>query len=752
MLFSALPVAADNTFPYSYSVFEYLQGGELVITHTEDTLSEPLTFFVKPNWAEEAEAIYVWRGLKRQNAKGAAIGSSYIIATYPLNGSILTVWKDDNGYFLSEFDSNLTMSNVAEIYGHWKPYYPPKAEWIGKTSKNEYALLLNQTLFLCKLDSSDRWTINEIAKDVFTAASLFQKNEKYDYKAVYLVYQGASIIINFLKEDNSEKFVARIPISDNIFIQRFKNQAAVISYSKSYPNSLLRIVDSEHGIVSETWIETSGDKIKIDFSGPTAKIYYLFTNNQHYYLRIFDFTRNNKEAQLIAIPNELIEPMGLWILDKSVSAVFRNGIVTFDKNGEILAIDFFPFGEYFTQKVNINSWKNYLILSSKTATLTLLSEKHEFWYINRFFANFGQIILPTVLILIILILFFRFRRQKNLLEAVLNLPATGAVFIIDKYGRLIRANSSGQKLLGITDSIPMRRIFKYYCELEHTKPITELVDKAIATRDTFTQKLNIVKANDMYEWIFNVIALRTATGIYKGFVLTGIDITEQLEKKRLSNWAQLAHDMQTNLSTIRLNAEQLDVEESTNNADRRKKIIHQVGLLIQRVRDVVTVGRSDSINKEMVDAYDICHEVRNEFDETVFPNVSFTVDVQHLNIFCDKPKMIRAVRNAVENGIKAMQGKPGSITITNWSDAKYTYIGVQDTGPGMDEKTKKKMLTPYFTTAKKTGGAGIGTMIMQHVMELHGGEIQVKSEVGVGTQIIFCIPNYSRSKTQQKKK
>jgi two-component system phosphate regulon sensor histidine kinase PhoR len=222
-----------------------------------------------------------------------------------------------------------------------------------------------------------------------------------------------------------------------------------------------------------------------------------------------------------------------------------------------------------------------------------------------------------------------------------------------------------------------------------------------------------------------------------------------LERKRLSNWAQLAHDMQTNLSTIRLNAEQFDIEEGTNNANRRKKIIHQVGLLIQRVRDVVTVGRSDTINKELVDAYDICHEVRSEFDEAVFPNVSFAVDVQHFNIFCDKPKMIRAVRNAVENGIKSMQGKPGSIVITNWNDAKYAYIGVQDTGPGMDDKTMKKMLTPYFTTAKKSGGAGIGTMIMQHVMELHGGEIQVKSELGVGTQIVFCIPNYAHNKTSK---
>jgi two-component system phosphate regulon sensor histidine kinase PhoR len=734
-------------------MFEYLQGGQVVITSSDSKEEQVLSFFVKPNWSEDADALYSWRGMKRQNAKGAAIGSSYILASYPLKKSILSLWKDSRGFFISVIDSNLTMKCVTEVKGNWNPYFPISAQWLGKTGANEYGLFLNQTFFICRFYGLDSLTVIPVSSDVVTVTSLYDEKRKSKYKAVYLLYKEASGIINFLSNNNEEKFSARIPISDDVFLQKFKNRAAIISYSKSYPNSLLKIVDPERGVISETWIETSGEKIKVDFSGGTGKIFFLESDNQQYYLNIFDYSKKNNgnNNPRIEIPSELIEPMGLWLLDGILIALFRNGIATFDCTGKVLAIDFFPFGEYFTnhKKLSIDRIKDYLVLASPTSSVILKRQEHDLWYINRFFANFGRILLPTILILIIIILFIFFRRQKALLEAVLNLPATGVVFIIDKYGRLKRANGSGKKLLGITDSIPMRRMFRYYCEMEHTKPITELVEKAIATRDTFTQKLNIVKANDMFEWVFNVIALRNATGIYKGFVLTGIDITEQLERKRLSNWAQLAHDMQTNLSTIRLNAEQFDIEEGTNNANRRKKIIHQVGLLIQRVRDVVTVGRSDTINKELVDAYDICHEVRSEFDEAVFPNVSFAVDVQHFNIFCDKPKMIRAVRNAVENGIKSMQGKPGSIVITNWNDAKYAYIGVQDTGPGMDDKTMKKMLTPYFTTAKKSGGAGIGTMIMQHVMELHGGEIQVKSELGVGTQIVFCIPNYAHNKTSK---
>jgi signal transduction histidine kinase len=61
----------------------------------------------------------------------------------------------------------------------------------------------------------------------------------------------------------------------------------------------------------------------------------------------------------------------------------------------------------------------------------------------------------------------------------------------------------------------------------------------------------------------------------------------------------------------------------------------------------------------------------------------------------------------------------------------------------MDEQTRKKILQPYFTTSGGKGGSGIGTMIMQQVLELHGGSITIQSEKGTGTEIIFSLPQSS---------
>ena len=335
------------------------------------------------------------------------------------------------------------------------------------------------------------------------------------------------------------------------------------------------------------------------------------------------------------------------------------------------------------------------------------------------------------------------------MNTLLDLPSSGMVFVIDQNGKLKRANDSGKAFLGISDIIPLRRHFEYYCVMEYTSPILDLVKNSLSSQGNFNQRISLVIENEPREWLCTVLPLRNVTGIFRGIVLTGIDITEELEKKRINNWAQLAHDMQTNLSTIRLNAEQIELNDDPVLVQRKNKILHQVKVLINRVRDIVTVGRSDELDKATVNAASICIEARVEFDEIMFPEIDFELKILNISVVCDKAKMIRAVRNAIENAIKAFKGKSGYIRISCYDDEKNTYFKVEDDGPGMTEETKNKMLKPYFTTAKKTGGGGIGTMIMQHVMELHGGHIVVESEEGAGTSVTFVLPKFNRERKKK---
>lgn len=72
-------------------------------------------------------------------------------------------------------------------------------------------------------------------------------------------------------------------------------------------------------------------------------------------------------------------------------------------------------------------------------------------------------------------------------------------------------------------------------------------------------RITLIDGDSIKEYIWSTTPLFGFAGTFAGCIFSGIDITAELEKKRLTNWAQLAHDMQTNLSIILLNAQQLQI-------------------------------------------------------------------------------------------------------------------------------------------------------------------------------------------------
>lgn len=739
---------SDNTFESSYSKFEYFEGGSLHLL-TSDKIQEPTSVLIKPNWAESTEVLYVWSGIARTNAKGSTFGGAYILAAKPLDKIILLLWKLNERFFISANDTNFNFLAITELQGDWDKYSNIKANWVGKTAANDYLLLIDNNLVMCRYDNHTSIQASVIYSNVVNAAPMLDQSGKQT-GFIYVLGKEGNGAVFFVDNDGYEHYGALIPVYDEIYIfPKNDEQATIVSSSKSSANSLITIIQRDRGIVYKEWIEAYSERLKLVSDENDLNLYYLKNVGNEYTLiksKINIYSHHNIIAAN-TLQDQFIEPYGLWIIDDVIYCLFRNGLATFDKDGKQLSSDFIPFGEMFIDIPELTVFDNYLVLSSKTASLVLEREDHPFWLVNRFFMKeSGKVILPAALIVALIVLFQFYRSQKHTLKAILNLSSVGIVYILDKQGRLTGINSSGRKLLGLSNVMSVKKVFQYYCVKDSLKPLRDLIDKSLNSMDEIKQKINLTVDGEPKEYYCTTIPYFSAFGKYKGMIFTGVDITEELERKRLSNWAQLAHDMQTNLTTIKLNAEQLDVESSSENLDRRKKIIHQVGLLIHRIRDIVTVGRSDSIDRQIYDAFDICHQAIQEFDETLYPNVTFSVETEHFNVSIDKPKMLRAFRNAIENGIRSMSGKEGNIKVTSYRDSRNAYFSIKDTGVGMDEKTRKKVLTPYFTTSKKQGGHGIGTMIMQHVLELHGGTLKINSEKGKGTELIFSIPNSAINK------
>jgi PAS domain S-box-containing protein len=109
-----------------------------------------------------------------------------------------------------------------------------------------------------------------------------------------------------------------------------------------------------------------------------------------------------------------------------------------------------------------------------------------------------------------------------------------------------------------------------------------------------------------------------------------------------------------------------------------------------------------------------------------------------LTVRIDSDLIKQAVLNVVLNGIQAMTGSAGTLTLAAYRDESVVSIAVRDEGPGIPPEVRDKIFNLYFTTKK--GGSGIGLAMTYRVMQLHNGSIEFDSREGGGTTFLMRLP------------
>lgn len=439
------------------------------------------------------------------------------------------------------------------------------------------------------------------------------------------------------------------------------------------------------------------------------------------------------------IPGDYGSPVMLRASGDTVIAIFSAGVAMVNTDGRLLSRDALEIS--CPASSEFQSARGLWAISSPMQSVVLRLQEQPFWFLWRSWDALLRYVIPLLFIVSMASVLYMYRRQRRFLEAIIDTPGAGIVLFIDVNGRLVRVNDRAAAALRITTDVPMGRMFESYMQQPELEQLHQFIDRVRHSRESHTDKITTTKADDQREYMISSTPILGTFGSVKGMLFAGIDITETLEQRRLVNWAQLAHDMQTNLSTIRLNAEQFRGDTDSGDDERRRRILFQVGVLIDRVRDLLGVARSDVFQRATVHSAELCTEVRHEFDPSMFPHVTFIMKLRGTLMQADRLKLSRAVRNAVENAIKALRGQPGTVEIATWFDRTNVFISVSDTGVGMDPETMANMMKPYFSTSSDGSGHGIGTMIMHHVTKLHGGTIRVTSDPGKGTQVVFRIPH-----------
>jgi signal transduction histidine kinase len=108
-------------------------------------------------------------------------------------------------------------------------------------------------------------------------------------------------------------------------------------------------------------------------------------------------------------------------------------------------------------------------------------------------------------------------------------------------------------------------------------------------------------------------------------------------------------------------------------------------------------------------------------------------------MYFDRLKITQLLKNIIINAIEAIENKNGKIKIeVNKEKGESVIIKVADNGVGIDVKDIELLFDEDYST--KDIGTGIGLFVAKRIVDLHNGEINIKSTKGTGTEVVIKLP------------
>lgn len=119
-------------------------------------------------------------------------------------------------------------------------------------------------------------------------------------------------------------------------------------------------------------------------------------------------------------------------------------------------------------------------------------------------------------------------------------------------------------------------------------------------------------------------------------------------------------------------------------------------------------------------------------------------------VLCYPGQLNQVWMNLLSNAAQAMQNVPEpKLLITAKLEPNSVLVQVRDNGPGIKPEVQSKIFDPFFTTKPVGQGTGLGLSICHSIIERHGGQIWVESELGSGTTFFVRVPLSAKKQTSQ---
>jgi Signal transduction histidine kinase len=176
---------------------------------------------------------------------------------------------------------------------------------------------------------------------------------------------------------------------------------------------------------------------------------------------------------------------------------------------------------------------------------------------------------------------------------------------------------------------------------------------------------------------------------------------------------------------------------------------HETAHMSRLIDDMLDLAKLQThairLNREAVDVKELLAFVAMTFEpEARDKGTAIVLDVpDELPPVCgDSVRVEQMLNNLVSNAVKFTEN--GRITLRAWAEDGGVYIEVADTGVGIAAEDLPRIFERFFKVdrhrTKKNRGSGLGLAIVKELVELHGGRIDVQSQLGQGTTFRLWLP------------
>jgi two-component system phosphate regulon sensor histidine kinase PhoR len=330
--------------------------------------------------------------------------------------------------------------------------------------------------------------------------------------------------------------------------------------------------------------------------------------------------------------------------------------------------------------------------------------------------------------------------EQSRLSAILD-QLTDGVLIADADGRVQFANPAAEKLFdGALSGLSVTEVLRHHSLVEAWR-------ECRATNEPRIETVELPASGQFLQLV--VIPDRDMPG---GTLLLAQDLTRvrRLETVRHDFISNLSHELRTPLASLKALTETL-LEGAYTDPQAGPRFLGQiqteVDALTQMAQELLDLSKIESgqvtLNLHKVEPGALLKTVAERMHLQA-ERAGVTLEVETTDspsIQADAGRLEQVLVNLVHNAVK-FTGRGGKVTLSAKADDGSVIFAVRDTGIGIPADDLPRIFERFYRVDKSRAGSGtgLGLSISKHIVEAHGGSLQVKSRQGEGSVFLFSIP------------